>query len=147
MRFDATIRINRSANDVYGFVSDPRNDTRWRTGVTEAGLTSAGPLHLGTTGFAAAGPEAGNRSDWQVTELIENERVTWKFLSGPFSGTGGYRFVPQGDATTFTLVADIHLRGWRRLMSPLIALVGPRRNRKDLEKLKALLESRAAEEA
>lgn len=140
MRFNATIAINRPAEEVYEFVTSADNDTYWRTGVLEAGLTSPGQLRVGTTGFAATGSGPNNRSDWQVIDLVEYQRVTWRFLSGPFVGIGGYRFEGDGDSTTFTLVADIRLCGWRALLWPLVAIAGPRQNRGDVEKLKALLD-------
>ncbi len=143
MRFDATIHIRRDPAEVFAFVCDPTNDRRWRTGVVEGGLSSDGPIGVGTTGYAKARQGTREiRADWRVTEYEENRRVSWTFLSGPLAGGGGYRVTPSADGTRFTLVADLRFHGFGKLMGPLFWFVGGRQNRRDVQKLKAILEAR-----
>ena len=62
MDLSASIVIHASAERVYGFVSDPANDVRWRTGVTESGLTTDPPMALGSEGYVRVGSQVGRPS-------------------------------------------------------------------------------------
>ena len=76
-----------------------------------------------------------------MVSYIECESVDWELLSGPFNGGGGYRLVPVDSGTHFTLVADVEPTGLYKLLGPLFAWMGRRRNQADVEKLRELLES------
>ncbi len=45
-----TIEIGRPVEEVFTFMSDPKNNLKWETGVVEMELTSEGPLALGSKG-------------------------------------------------------------------------------------------------
>lgn len=138
MRMDATTEIDRTPQDVYAFVSDPANDVRWRSGVTASGLTTDGPLALGSEGYATAGKST---TRWRVTAIDPGASVDWALLEGPFGGSGGYLLEPVGDRTRFTLLADVEPRGIYRLLGPLFARLGTKQNQGDVATLKELLET------
>ena len=140
MDMSATIDIAVGPATVWGFVSDPENDVRWRTGVVESGLTTDPPMQLGSEGFARAGKVLGR---WRVTAIDPGASVDWELFEGPFGGTGGYRIAPMGGGTRFTLVADVVPTGFYRLIGPLFGWMGRRQNRADVATLKALLEADA----
>lgn len=141
MDMRATTLINRPTEDVYRFVSDPANDVHWRTGVTDSGLTSEPPLRLGSNGYATAGNQT---SRWSVTAITTGSSVDWELTEGPFAGTGGYRLEGVDGATRFTLLADVEPKGLLRLLGPLFGRMGRKQNQADVEKLKSILESDAA---
>ena len=133
----ATTVIGAPAEDVFAFVCDPRNDVRWRTGVSEAGLVSDPPLGLGSEGFARAGK---TETRWRVVEYREGSSVDWELVAGPFAGSGGYRVEADAAATRFTLVANVEPSGVYRWLGPLFSRMGRRQNQADVERLKTLLE-------
>jgi uncharacterized membrane protein len=138
MKMDATTTIARPVDTVFAYVSNVSNDVHWRTGVTESGLHSDEPLGLGSTGYARAGDV---EAIWRVISFTDGTSVDWELVDGPLQGSGGYRLVPVDGGTRFTLVADIEPSGVFKLMGPLFAWMGRRRNQADVEKLRETLES------
>ena len=107
-------------------------------GVTESGLLSDPPLGPGSSGYARAGD---TETKWRVVSYTAGRSVDWELVDGPFQGSGGYRLEPVDGGTQFTLVADLEPSGVFKLMGPLFAWMGRRRNQADVEKLREILES------
>lgn len=138
MEMNGTIVIGRPVDVVSDYVNNPANDANWRTGIGESGWQSDEPPGPGAIGYTRAGD---TEFVWRVFTYIPCERVDWEFLSGPFKGRGGYRYVPVEGGTQFTLVADIKPSGWFKLLGPVFAWVVRRQNQVDVEKLRDILES------
>lgn len=137
MDLSASIMIHAAPERVYGFVSDPANDVRWRTGVTESGLTTDPPMALGSEGYVKVGSQIGR---WKVTAIKPGVAVDWDLTEGPYAGSGGYRLEDVDGNTRFTLVANVEPQGFYRLLGPLFARLGRKQNKADVETLKGLLE-------
>ena len=138
MEMNVTTVINRPVDTVFAYLNDVSNDVHWRTGVTASGLHSGESLSPGVIGYSRVGDED---FEWRVVEYIPGESVDWELLNGPFKGSGGYRLVPVDNGTQFTLVADVEPTGVYKLLGPLFAWMGRRRNQADVEKLRDILES------
>ncbi len=138
MEINGTTIIGRPVDTVWAYVNDASNDVHWRTGLTGSGLRSDEPLGLGSVGYARVGDE---EFEWRVVSYIAGESVDYELLDGPFKGCGGYRLVPVDGGTQFTLVADVEPTGVYKLLGPLFAWQGRRRNQADVEKLCDILES------
>lgn len=138
MDMSATTDIDRPPDEVWSWVMDVRNDSRWRTGIVESGLLSEPPIEVGSVGFAKT-----ERAEvrWKVRSLVLGASVDWDLLNGPIRGTGGYRVERRDSGTRFTLVADVIPTDALRLLGPLFAWIGRRQNRADVSTLKGLLES------
>jgi hypothetical protein len=142
MDMSAGALIRRSPQEVFTYVAEFSHDADWRTGVTEAAMTSIGPLGVGSTGFDRA--EARSRrieSGWMITEFEDGRLARWDLVSGPYKGSGGSVCEPAGGGTKFTLESDVSASGFLRLLGPLFGILGRRQNRADVEKLKVILES------
>jgi hypothetical protein len=138
MEMNGTTVIHRPVEKVFDYVCDVANDVHWRTGVEESGLKSGDTLDIGTVGYARAGD---TEVEWRVTSYVPGERVDWELLNGPFLGGGGYRLAPVDGGTEFTLVGEIEPSGVYKLLGPLFAWMGRRRNQADVEKLRDILEA------
>jgi len=138
MEMNGTTVIDRPIDTVFAYVNNVSNDVHWRTGITASGLRSDQSLGPGSIGYARVGDE---EFEWRVTSYIAGESVDWELLDGPFKGRGGYRLVPVDSGTQFTLVADVEPAGVYKLLGPLFAWMGRRRNQADVEKLRDILES------
>jgi len=140
MEMNGTTVIGRSVDTVSAYVENVSNDVHWRTGVTESGWRSGQSLAPGAIGYTRVGEV---EVEWRVVSYIAGESIDWELLSGPIQGRGGYRLVPVDGGTQFTLVADVEPSGVYRLLGPLFAWMGRRRNQADVEKLRDILESTA----
>lgn len=138
MELNGTIFIARPASEVYRYVMDVSNDKHWRQGVDESGFRSGDSFRTGSIGYTRAGE---TEVEWKIIAFKPGESVDWELLNGPFKGYGGYRFQPIGNGTQFTLVSDVRPSGFYRLLGPIFASMGRRRNQEDVERLREILES------
>jgi hypothetical protein len=139
MEMNGTVLIKRPLKEVEAYVLDVSNDVNWRYGVDESGMRSGHALSPGAIGYTRVGKV---EVDWKILALNPGEGVEWELLNGPFPGRGGYQFKAVEGGTQFTLVSDVRPTGACRLLGPLFRRIGRRRNQSDVEKLRALLESR-----
>lgn len=138
MNVDATTTIARPVETVFAYVGDPSNDIHWRTGITESGLYTDGPVGVGSVGYVRVGDA---EARWKVISYTAGSSVDWEFMDGPYRGLGGYRLVAVDGGTQFTLVADVEPTNWLRFLGPIFPWIGQRQNQRDVEKLRDILES------
>jgi hypothetical protein len=86
----------------------------------------------------------GRRLDYvyEVRELVPEERLVMSTSDGPFAMETTYVWTESGAATRMTLRNRGEPSGFATVAAPLMARAMRRANRKDLERLKALLEAR-----
>ena len=138
MEMNGTTVIAKPVDTVFAYINDVSNDVNWRYGVEESGLRSEDSLAVGSVGYTRVG---GTEVEWRVITYKPGESVEWEMLNGPFRGRGGYRLVPVDGGTEFTLVGEVEPAGLYKLLGPLFARIGRRRNQADVEKLRDILES------
>jgi hypothetical protein len=138
MEMNGMTVIGRPVDTVFAYVNNVSNDVNWRHGVDESGYRSGDSFNPGSIGYTRAGDV---EIEWRVVSYTAGESVDWELISGPFLGRGGYRLVPVESGTHFTLVADVEPSGVYKLLGPLFAWMGRRRNQADVEKLREILES------
>jgi len=135
-----SIVIAKPRGEVFAFVANHENDTRWRPGIADIARASGdgqGAIYR----QGVKGP-MGRRidADFEVTAYQEGSLLAFRTLAGPVRPEGSYRFedADGGTRVTFSLSAD--LRGPQKLMSPMVAK--SMRNQVDsLANLKRVLES------
>jgi len=138
MEINGTTFINQPVDTVFDYLSDVSNDVHWRTGITASGMRPGQALEPGSIGYSRVGDKD---FEWRVLSYTAGESVDWELLNGPFKGRGGYRLVPDGNGTQFTLVADVEPTGVYKLLGPLFGWMGRRQNQADVKKLRDILES------
>lgn len=138
METNGTTVITRPIDTVFAYVNDVSNDVHWRNGVDDSGLRAGDSFDVGSSGYTYVGDV---EVEWRVTSYAAGESVDWEFLNGPFEGRGGYRLVPVEGGTQFTLVGDVEPTGLYKLLGPIFAWMGKRRNQADVEKLRDILET------
>ena len=92
-RLKGTIEIGRPVEEVFAYVTEPRNHQEWESGVDEE-LTSEGPIGVGSKGRRVEIFMGRDESVWEVTEWKPNELLAAKFESDKFIGAGEYRTEP-----------------------------------------------------
>lgn len=139
-----SIDIFRPAEDVFAYLSEPKNSLEWDGGVVEMELTTDPPLRVGSKGRRVESRGGTDEGFWEVTEHVLNETLAMTFESGKFTGSGGYNLEPIDGGTRLEYWFMANPR--KLLLKILIPLMKPmihRQVRKDYAKLKSVLESRA----
>ncbi len=74
---ERTITINRPVKDVYGFLLDGENNTRWRDGVTDIQRMPGKPAGVGAVFKQGMSGPGGRRidGDYEIVEATPNEWI------------------------------------------------------------------------
>ena len=132
----------RPRTDVAAYAADPDNATAWYENIKAVEWQSPRPLGVGTR-LAFVARFLGRRLayTYEVVEVVPAERFVMRTAQGPFPMQTTYTWEDAGEgATRMTLHNRGEPTGFARLMGPVVAAAMRRENRKDLERLKAILE-------
>ncbi len=139
------MEIDRPRSEVAAYAADPDNATAWYENIRAVEWKSPKPLAVGSRiAFVAQFLGRSLTYTYEVRELVPGERLVMSTSEGPFpmettyvwedTGTGGTRMVlrNRGEPSGFSKIA-----------APMMAAAMRRANRKDIERLKANLETSA----
>jgi hypothetical protein len=145
MRVDVvtSIEIDRPRDRVAAFAADPDNTTAWYSNIREVEWKSPRPLTVGSLlGFVAGFLGRRLEYTYEVREWIPRERLVMATSDGPFAMETTYRWEdsPTG-GTIMTLRNRGTPSGFSNLAAPALAAAMRRANKKDLTRLKTLLEA------
>jgi hypothetical protein len=144
-----TIDIARPRGEVAAFAVEPDNVTAWYQNIQDVMWQTRRPLAIGTRlTFVAAFLGRELRYTYEVREWQPGERFVMSTQEGPFPMETTYEWRDEGGGgTTMTLRNCGAPSGFSRIAAPLMVMAIRRANRKDLARLKTLLEARGAGEA
>ena len=137
--------INRPRDQVATYAMNSDNDPSWISGISQSRMLTDPPMGTGTR-LARVAHFLGRRIEYvnEVTEYDQQGLLVMRSVSGPFPMTIRYQFE---EATTGTL-AEIQVQGeasgFFKVATPLLAAMVKRNVKKDLDSLKAHLESGSA---
>jgi hypothetical protein len=137
------IEIARPRTEVAAYAADPDNATEWYENIESVEWRSAPPLAVGSElEFVARFLGRRLAYTYEVAEHVPGERFVMRTAQGPFPMETTYEWAGSGDgATTMTLRNRGEPAGFAKVTGPMMAAAMRRANRKDLERLKAILES------
>lgn len=146
-----TVQIDRPVDEVFDFVTNPGNFTRWAGAlVKESRQTSPGPVGVGTT-FTQVNMLMGRRfvSEMRVVTYEPQRHFEYVTTSGPISFAGHYSFAPVDGGTgtggtRFTSVDESEPSGLLRYLQPLLQPFAQRQITINLARLKAVIEAQPA---
>ena len=139
------ITIDRPRADVAQFAVDPVHAPRWYVNIKAVEWKTPPPIALGSR-MAFVAQFLGRRLayTYEVIELVPDERLVMRTAQGPFPMETTYTWEAlDAGRTRMTLRNRGVPSGFSRLLAPFMAAAMRRANRKDLEKLKSLLEADA----
>jgi hypothetical protein len=136
------IEIDRSRADVAAFAMDPDNATAWYENIKAVVWQSPRPLAVGTKlEFVAQFLARRLAYTYEVAELVPGERFIMRTAQGPFPMETTYTWEDADDgATRMTLRNRGEPTGFAKLSAPMVAAAMRRANRKDLDRLRVILE-------
>jgi ligand-binding SRPBCC domain-containing protein len=136
------ITINRPRNEVAAFASDPDNATAWYENIKTVEWKTPRPVTIGSR-LAFVAQFLGRRLEYtyEVMDLVPNERFVQRTAEGPFPMETTYTWEDIADGgTRMTLRNRGEPAGFSKVAAPMMAGAMRRANRKDLARLKAILE-------
>lgn len=139
-----SIRIDRPRAAVAAYVVDPDNAPRWYVNIKYVEWETPPPVAVGSR-MAFVAQFLGRRLayTYEVREHLPDERFVMSTAEGPFPMETTYSWTDiAGGGTLMTLRNAGEPSGFGNVAAPLMARAMRRANRKDLRRLKAILESR-----
>ena len=138
------IVIDRPRRDVASYAADPSNVPRWYANIRSVTWRTTPPLEVGSRiDFVAHFLGRRLAYTYEVIELVPQSRLVMRTEQGPFPMETTYEWESVGESA-----ARMRLRnrgepaGFSRLVAPFMSAAVRRANRKDLARLKQILEDR-----
>lgn len=136
------ITIARPRAEVAAYAADPDNATAWYENIKSVESESPPPPTVGSR-VAFVAEFLGRRLayTYEVVDIVPGKRFVMRTAQGPFPMETIYTWQDAGDgATRMTLRSRGEPAGFAKFTAPMVAAAMRRANRKDLERLKQLLE-------
>lgn len=137
------VEIGRPRDEVAAYAADPDNAPAWYANIKSVDWRTARPLAVGAR-IAFVASFLGRRLvyTYEVTTLLPGEQLVMSTADGPFAMETTYTWqdTAQG-GTRMTLRNRGEPTGFSKVAAPMLAEAMRRANRKDLTRLKEILES------
>ena len=139
----ASVTIARPVADVYRVLTTPELTPRWSASAIEEHVTTPGPAAVGSRRRAMVRRLGGGttENEIEITELEPERRVAVRSIESMVPFTSSWTFTPVGDGTRVDWGWDFQLTGALRLLGPVLSWSFARSFRRDLDRLKATMES------
>jgi hypothetical protein len=144
MAVDVTteMEIARPRPEVAAYAADPDNATSWYENIESVEWETPRPLAVGSRiAFVARFLGRTLAYTYKITELAKDERLVMSTEQGPFPMETTYTWEETSEGgTRMTLRNRGKPAGFKLLAAPLMSRAMARANRKDLRRLKQILE-------
>ena len=140
------IVIGRPPQEVADFAADPDNAPRWYANIERVEWKAGPPLGVGSR-IAFVARFLGRRLayTYEVVDYEPGARLVMRTAQGPFPMETTYTWQPAADGQTkMTLRNRGEPAGFSSLAAPMMASSMRRANRKDLARLKEIVEAASA---
>jgi carbon monoxide dehydrogenase subunit G len=140
VEFETEVRIDRPVQEVFDYVSDPRNFAQWNSAV-QAVRSTGGEGEPGSTYLMERDlPGGGAENGLEVVDRVPTSEFTIRTTSGPTPFVYRYRFKSAGEGTLLHLSASVELGGLAGALGPLASRGVKRGVDSNFADLKGILE-------
>jgi len=139
------IEIARPAGEVAAYAIDPDNATNWYENIERVDWPTAKSLAVGSR-VAFVARFLGRRLEYtyEITELVPGRKLVMRTADGPFPMETTYTWEETaGNATRMRLRNRGEPQGFSRIAAPVLAKAMARANRRDLRRIKEILEAKS----
>jgi uncharacterized protein YndB with AHSA1/START domain len=110
--FETDVRINRPIEEVFAYVSDPRNFPHWNSAVQTVHKTSGYEDEMAATYFMERQLPTGRAlNELEIITRQPSREFAIRTTSGPTPFVYRYRFTSEDGETLVQLDAEVELRG------------------------------------
>lgn len=137
------ILVRRPKEVVAAYAADPDRAPEWYVNIKSAEWRTPKPLSTGSRiAFKAGFLGKELAYVYEIKQFEQGERLVMKTADGPFPMETTYTWEAVGaDHTRMTLRNRGDPRGFSKWMAPFMSFMMRRANRKDLKRIKEILES------
>jgi hypothetical protein len=144
MAVDVTseIVIRRPRHEVAAFAADPDNVPHWYANIVQVEWVTTRPLSTGTR-IAFVAHFLGRRMayTYEVVHYVPGESLVMRTSEGPFPMETSYTWEPTAEGHTLMRLRNRgEPAGFSRLVAPFMSFAVRHANRKDLARLRHILE-------
>jgi carbon monoxide dehydrogenase subunit G len=139
---EKSIHINKPAAEVFAFMSDFANDTKWQADLVRSERTSSGPMGAGATGVYVQkfmGKEMKN--EVVVSEYDPPKKLGFKTTSGPVQFEMAVTFMEMDGGTHVTVNMQGEAGGFFKVAEGMLQKELDKTMSRDFAKLKEVLEA------
>lgn len=140
----AEVTIDQPIEEIFSYISDPRNESHWMPGATGISNVSDGPTHVGTT-YDSMVHFLGRRMDFavEVTDLNQPTEYGYRSKHGALEAQRHFHLEPvNGGATQVRMELEAHSHhSVLRFAEDVLLRAGRRHEQHSLENLRDILET------
>jgi len=120
LKFSADLRVNRPVNKVFAWLTDTNNQSKFDKSSLAMELLSPGPWRSGSQ-FRELRNLGGRKTEVfsEIADLEPNKRFVISSKTGP-GWLGTWLFEPDGTGTKLHWTGQLSMKGFARLLEPLI---------------------------
>ena len=144
-KFILSVFINRSQQDVFDFLSDPANLSKWDSDFESAEWTSSDAPGIGST-YRASGRRLGSQKDgwFEIVQWNRPDRYSYKVKERMFLFEHAETTItlkPKDNGTEATFEYQFEIMGRLKFAEGIVAKMGKKRIEGNLDTAKRLLEA------
>lgn len=139
--FTNAIHINRSADEVYAYLSDLEHTPEWNWAITETRKITPGPITVGTHYQQTRSVPQPATETLEITRLEANQRIEIQGNLAQFPARLSYHIEGAEAGTELTNTVNLEPQGALRLVAPVLGSRIERAVADNLYELKTRLET------